>query len=51
MFLMIVVGYVLVRSKAVEKNLGTFLAKVVMYVVLPCTIVDAFQIDNDPKTL
>ena len=22
-----------------------------MYVVLPCTIVDAFQIDNDPKTL
>lgn len=50
MFLMIVVGYVLVRSKAVEKNLGTFLAKVVMYVVLPCTIVDAFQIDNDPKT-
>lgn len=49
MFLMVVVGYMLVRYRIADHDLGTYLAKVVMYVVLPCTIVNAFQIEQDPN--
>lgn len=45
MFLMIMVGFVLVRIKVFSKDMGSYLSKVVLYIVLPCTIVNAFQIE------
>lgn len=51
MFLMIMVGFVLIKTKVIEKNAGSYLAKIVMYVVLPCTIIHAFQIERSEETI
>ncbi len=51
MFLMIMVGFILIKAKVIEKNAGSYLAKVVMYVVLPCTIIHAFQIERSEETI
>lgn len=51
MFIMILVGFILIRLKIIKNNAGLYLAKIVIYVVLPCTIVNAFQIERNPNVI
>lgn len=43
MFLMLLVGVVLVKLGIVEQKTGTSLSRIVLYVVLPCSIIYTFQ--------
>lgn len=43
MFLMLLVGVLLVKFDIVERKAGSYLSKIVLYVVLPCTIICTFQ--------
>ena len=43
MFLMLLVGVSLVKSHIVEQKAGSSLSRIVLYVVLPCTIICTFQ--------
>lgn len=43
MFLMLLVGVALVKFHIVEQKAGSSLSKIVLYVVLPCTIICTFQ--------
>lgn len=45
MFLMIAVGILLLRAHIVGKEAGKGLSRIVVYVILPCTIINAFQIE------
>ena len=45
MFLMILTGVVLRKCNVVDANAGKSLSKIAVNVVLPCTIINAFQID------
>lgn len=45
MFLMIAVGVLLVKFHVVNKKAGIHLSKIVLNVILPCTIINAFQIE------
>ena len=44
MFCMIAVGFVLVRSKTFKKETAEHLSKIALTVVLPCVIINTFQI-------
>lgn len=43
MFFMLLVGVSLVKFRVVEQKAGSYLSKIVLYVVLPCTIICTFQ--------
>ena len=45
MFLMVAVGIILIRTGMVEDATGTYLSRIAMKVLLPCTIINAFQIE------
>ena len=51
MFLMMFCGFMIVRIGLVKSEDSKILAKVTMYVVIPCMIVDAFQIECTPELL
>lgn len=51
MFLMLLVGYFIVRLKVLSAADARPLSLIVLYVVAPCTIVNAFQVTLDPQTL
>ena len=51
MFLMMFCGFLIVRLGLVKSTDSKILAMVTMYVVIPCMIVDAFQIECTPERL
>lgn len=51
MLLMIGVGVALVRFHIVDKGTGKSLSEIVLYVILPCTIINAFQIEYSQEVL
>jgi len=51
MFLMMFCGFMLVRLKIVKSTDSRVLARVCMYVVIPCMIIDAFQIECTPERM
>ena len=51
MFLMMFCGFLIVRVGLVKSADSKVLAKVTMYVVIPCMIIDAFQIECTPELL
>lgn len=51
MFLMMFCGFMLVRLKLVKSEDSRILAMVCMYVVIPCMVIDAFQIECTPERL
>lgn len=44
MFSMLLVGFVLVRSGILKPEDGTPLSRIVIYVILPCAIINSFQV-------
>ena len=45
MFLMMAIGVVLVRLKVLKPEHGTVISKILLYAVVPCTIINSYQID------
>jgi len=44
LFLAMLTGFILVRSKLLKSDDSTIVSKIVMYIVMPCAIISAFQI-------
>lgn len=51
MFLMMFCGFMLVKLKLVKSTDSRILAMICMYVVIPCMVIDAFQIECTPERL
>lgn len=51
MFLMMFFGFMLVKMKLLKSGDSRILSMVCMYVVIPCMIIDAFQIECTPDRL
>jgi len=51
MFCMIAVGFVLVRTKTLKKDTAEHLSKIALNVVLPCVIINTFQISYQEEVL
>jgi predicted permease len=49
-FLMLLLGYIIVRAGILKANDSKVLSSISIYIVLPCVIVNAFQIDYDTDT-
>ena len=45
MFLMMAVGVILVRLKVLKPEHGTVISKILLYAVVPCTIINSYQIE------
>lgn len=49
MFLMVAMGFVLVRAKLLKKEDSKILSVIALYILAPCIIVEAFQIEYTPQ--
>ena len=47
-FLMLAVGFVLIKIKLFKSSDATAISKLVLYVISPCAVYNAFQIDYTP---
>lgn len=50
-FIMIFVGWFLIRIKLTDEHGTTALSKLVLYVIMPCSILNSFQIEVNPILL
>ena len=48
LFLMILMGYVIVKLGLVTDDDSKILSKIVLYIVIPCVMINAFQINYTP---
>ncbi|MCD8197152.1 MAG: AEC family transporter [Lachnospiraceae bacterium] len=51
LFLMILVGYILVKLKILDSKDSQVISKILLYAVLPCSIVSAFLVDITPDVV
>ena len=51
LFLMILMGYVIVKLGLVTDDESKILSKIVLYIVIPCVMINAFQIDYTPDKI
>ena len=51
LFLMILMGYVIVKLGLVTDDDSKILSKIVLYIVIPCVMINAFQIDYTPDKI
>lgn len=50
LFLMILMGYILVKSRILKSDDSKSVSVIVLYLVIPCTIINSFQVDYTPQT-
>ena len=51
LFLMISMGYLIVKTGIVEDTDSKVLSKIILYLVIPCVIINAFQVDYTSDTV
>ena len=51
LFLMIFMGYLIVKTGIVEDTDSKVLSKIILYLVIPCVIINAFQVDYTSDTV
>ena len=51
LFLMIFMGFLIVKTGLLKDEDSRVLSKIVLYLVVPCVIVNAFQVDYTPQTV
>ena len=51
LFLMIFMGYLIVKTGLVEDTDSKVLSKIILYLVIPCVIINAFQVDYTSDTV
>ena len=49
LFLIMVLGYILVKSRILKADDSVILSKIVIYLLMPCTVINAFQVDFTPE--
>ena len=48
LFLMILMGYIIVKTGLLKGEDSKVISKIVLYLVIPCVIINAFQVDYTP---
>lgn len=51
LFLMIFMGFLIVRAKLLKSEDSKVLSTIVLYLIIPCVIVNSFQVDYTPQTV
>ena len=51
LFIMILMGFIIVKAGIVKDEDSKVLSKVVLYLIIPCVIINAFQVDYTSKTV
>ena len=51
LFLMIFMGFLIVKAKLLNSEDSKILSIIVLYLIIPCVIINAFQVDYTPKTV
>ena len=51
LFLMIFMGFLIVKAKLLKSEDSKILSTIVLYLIVPCVIVNAFQVDYTPQTV
>lgn len=49
LFLMILMGFIIVKAGIVKEEDSKVLSKIVLYLIIPCVIINAFQVDYTKK--
>ena len=48
---MILMGFIIVKAGIVKDEDSKVLSKIVLYLIIPCVIINAFQVDYTSKTV
>lgn len=51
LFIMILMGFIIVKAGIVKDEDSKVLSKIVLYLIIPCVIIKAFQVDYTSKTV
>ncbi len=51
LFIMIFMGFIIVKAGIVKDEDSKILSKIVLYLIIPCVIINAFQVDYTSKTV
>ena len=51
LFIMILMGFIIVKAGIVKDEDSKVLSKVVLYLIIPCVIINAFQVDYTSETV
>ena len=51
LFLMIFMGFLIVKTKLLNSEDSKILSIIVLYLIIPCVIINAFQVDYTPQTV
>lgn len=51
LFMMIFMGYLIVKMGLLQDTDSKVLSKIVLYLIVPCVIINAFQVDYTPDTI
>ena len=51
LFLMILMGFLIVKAGLLRDEDSKVLSKIVLYLIIPCVILNAFQVDYTPETV
>lgn len=49
LFLMILMGFIIVKAGIVKEEDSKVLSKIILYLIIPCVIINAFQVDYTKK--
>lgn len=49
LFLMILMGFIIVKAEIVKEEDSKVLSKIILYLIIPCVIINAFQVDYTKK--
>ena len=51
LFIMILMGFIIVKAKLLKAEDSKILSVIVLYLIIPCVIINAFQVDYTPQTV
>lgn len=51
LFIMIFMGFIIVKAKLLKAADSKILSVIVLYLIIPCVIINAFQVDYTPQTV
>lgn len=51
LFIMIFMGFIIVKAKLLKAEDSKILSVIVLYLIIPCVIINAFQVDYTPQTV
>lgn len=51
LFIMIFMGFIIVKARLLKAEDSKILSVIVLYLVIPCVIINAFQVDYTPQTV